>query len=387
MNNERVKLIMQDVLSILYRLFWIFKIDRKKIICINFSGRGYGDSPKYVIEQLLNKNPNYKVYWVFNGKGKVESDFHQVKYVKRFSIKHMYCMATSKIWISNNRIEHYFKKRKNQIYIQTWHGGIALKKIEYDAEDKLSRIYKKTMKSDNKNIDFMISNSRFCTEMYRNAFRYDGEILEYGTPKNDLLINNKQDAEDNVRKFFGLKDEKILLYAPTFRKNYDSNPYDIDFKRLQSLLEEKNTKWKIFIRLHPIVKNPEKLISNYKNYVNACNYPDIQELICSSDLIITDYSSVMFDGMIAGKPVVLYARDIDSYKDERGYYFSFESLPFPLSKNNRELFELFKNNNLLDNISGRYSSFEKKIGLMEKGHSSEKVSALIEKLLNGEDDG
>lgn len=68
----------------------------------------------------------------------------------------------------------------------------------------------------------------------------------------------------------------------------------------------------------------------------------------------------MFDGMIAGKPVVLYARDIDSYKDERGYYFSFESLPFPLSKNNRELFELFKNNNLLDNISGRYSSFEKK---------------------------
>ena len=104
-----------------------------------------------------------------------------------------------------------------------------------------------------------------------------------------------------------------------------------------------------------------------------------QELIFISDIIITDYSSLMIDSLIADKPVFLYANDIDSYVDERGFYFKFQELPFPLAKNNKELQSLIEKTNFED-VKSKYSEFKKKVQLRESGNASEKVSNMIDKI-------
>ena len=375
--KDNMKCLIQKLISVIYKVFFIFKIDSNKVICINFSGKGYGDSPKYIAEEFIKNNLDYKILWVYKGNIKKNQNYPpQITLIKKYSLSYFYNMATSKFWISNNRIELYISKRKKQIYIQTWHGGIALKKIEYDAKDSLSYTYINTMKKDNKNIDYMLSNSDFCTEMYKKAFKFSGNILEIGTPRNDILVNHDEVLCCKAKRYYGIDNEKVLLYVPTFRKDYNFNPYDIDFKLIQKMLEKDGSKWKIIIRLHPVIKNPANLIRNFDRYINACDYPDIQELILASDLIITDYSATMFEGMIAKKPVLLYAKDIESYIQDRGFYFSFDELPFEIIRNNDEL-KAFPLLEYFSDYDKEYKKFEEKIGLKETGDSCNKIVQLI----------
>lgn len=366
-------------IPILFIIFRINKINNKKIILSNFQEKGYGDSPKYIVEEILKNNNDYDIVWITN---EVDSLPSNIRAVKPYTVKCIYELSTAKIWINNTRCKIYLRKRKEQKYIQTWHGGLALKKIEYDAESKLSNFYKKIIKNDNRMIDYLISNSKFCTNMYRSAFKYNGEILEIGTPRNDVFINSLQESRKKVLEFYNIsKEEKILLYAPTFRNNYKLNPYDVDFVNLKKSLEKKGDKWRILIRLHPIIKDVNKVIKVCGEYINVSSYPDIQELISSCDLLITDYSSTMFEAMIANKPVILYANDLNLYNNERGFYFSFDELPFELTQNNQELIKLVNNTNF-DDLKKNYSKFKEKVGLFEKGNASKKVYELIEEIIN-----
>ncbi len=374
-----VKLNIVDLLSIPLFIFRIFPIKKNRILFENFTGKGYGDSPKYIAEHLLKSNDKYELFWVFRKGTKIKLP-KGIFPIKLYSIKFFYIMATSKIWISNSRLDQYVVKRKDQFYIQTWHGGLGIKKIEYDVEDKMSEYYKKVMAKDNSNIDIMISNGKFCTELYKRGFKYKGKIVEVGTPRNDVLINDKTSLNNKVRKIFNINsDDKIILYAPTFRNNYEKNPYDINFKGIKEIYENKfKCKCHIIVKMHPRITNSENLINNSNvKMINATSYPDIQELICACDILITDYSSTMMEAMIANKPVIIYANDIDSYIDERGFYFKFEELPFPLAKNNDDLKSVFESLDL-NKILSSYKNFKEKVGLKELGTSTNKVCKIIE---------
>lgn len=359
---------------VLFYIFRVFKVKNNKVIFTNFNGNGYGDSPKYIAEKLLDKDVD--IVWCTNMKlNDLPNNIRQVKYQ---SIKWIYEMVTAKVWVNNCRFPYYVRKRKQQFYIQTWHGGIALKKIEYDAIANLTPEYKKRMKNDTKMTDVMISNSDMCNKLYRNAFKYEGKILKLGSPRNDVLINDKEKLYIKVRKELRINtDDKILLYAPTFRNDYTINPYNIDFKKVKEVLEAKyKCKWNIIIKLHPNIKDAEKLISNINDYINAQNYSDIQELICASDLLITDYSSTMFETMMADIPVILYANDIKEYNNDRGMYIKMTDLPFPLCENNDEILD-FISLHKLNEISENYKTFKDQIGLAEFGVAGEKVAAII----------
>lgn len=374
-----VKLNIPRIPCILIYLFRIFPINNNKIVFVNFSGKGYGDSPKYIAEALIVENKKYDLVWLVNDINN-KSFPKNIRKVKMFSVKSLFELATAKYWINNSRFDIFVAKRKNQIYIQTWHGGLALKKIEYDAYDKLSDYYKKVMDNDNKMIDYMVSNSDFCTNMYRNGFKYNGNIIECGTPRNDILVNEEKIkmVKKYMKKIFNLTNEKVLLYVPTFRNNYEQNPYDIDFDLLKNNLESiTNEKWKIFIRLHPRINNPEKYIKSINKYENVTKYNDIQELICLSDLVITDYSSTMFEAMIANKKVIIYANDIEKYNDDRGMYFNLNDLPFKIAHNNIELINIIKSYNDISN--SHYKEFTLRVGLKESGNSCEEVVKIIKK--------
>ena len=304
-----VRLNLLKIISLVLYIFRIFPIKKNKVCFINFSGKGYGDNPKYITEEILKENEDIEIVWFVKNIEKVKKEFpSRIRLVKIFSLRYLYELATAKVWVNNSRFDQFVIKRKGQYYIQTWHGGLALKKIEYDASDKMSEYYHKVMKNDNNLMDVMISNSKFCTEVYRRAFRFKGDIKEYGTPRNDFLLQKHDDTITKIRNFFDIKeDNKILLYAPTFRDKYLKNPYDIDFERVKKELEDKTKqKWKIIVKLHPRIENPEDLIKFNDDIINATKYPDVQELIYSCDLLITDYSSTMFESLIAKKSVILY---------------------------------------------------------------------------------
>ena len=332
------------------RVFWkVFYflpiINKNKIVVQSYYGRGYSDNPKYIVEEILKQNPNFKIYWNVSD---ISNDNNLPKGVvplKMNSMRSIYHMCTAKVWIDNCRKYYFINKKKKQIYIQTWH-GFGVKRIEKDVEENLDPGYIRMAKKDSKMCDLLISNSELLTQIYRNCFWYDGEILECGSPRNDIFFVDNSKRIDSIRSKIGVgPNDKILLYAPTFRKNFGLEQYDIYYELLVNSLKKKfGDEWKILIRLHPnIAKKSKELNLNQDFIIDVSNYDDIQELMLASNVLITDYSSSMFDFALTKKPCFLYANDISQYKDDRNFYFDIDKLPFPLACNNNELEEKILN--------------------------------------------
>jgi len=377
-----IRLNLVNLLSLPLLIFRLCGIKRNKIVFSNYSGQGFGDNAKYIYQHL----PAAKVDVCWLVTKRYANIPHEIRQVKIGSIAYFYHLATAKIWVNNMRFDQYVKKRKRQYYIQTWHGDLQLKKIEYDAIDKMVEYYKKCMKNDTRMTDLMISNSEHFTTICRRAFRFDGEIMEVGSPRNDILFCPDPKIRQKVLDYFGniSSEEKICLYAPTFRKSYRNNPYDLNPREIKEQLEASTgQKWKVLVRLHPNIKNPEELIKNLDYTENANNYPDMQELIMSCDLLITDYSSVMFDAMIVGKPVVLYIADYKDYAEERDYYFGFDELPFDIAYSHSDIIRIITENSYCG-FRDRYAAFEKRVGLKETGRAGKLVADKIIQVI-GED--
>ena len=390
-NNYTDKFIWK-VLKKIYRIscvkfFNIFPIKNNKIVFSNFSGKGYGDNSKYILEEINKRKLKCDLVWVLKDKKDKEALPLNVRYVKYNSIKYFYDMCTAKVWVDNHRKIIDFNKRKEQYYIQTWHGGIAFKKIEKDAEDSLDQNYIKQAKHDSQMIDLMVSNSTFCTKMFKKAFWYNGEILECGSPRNDILINNEIYKSKNIKDKLKISNDiKIILYAPTFRKDEGIKYYNINFEKLVKELNEKyNKEWIVLLRLHPNIAHKSKELCEKasNNIIDVSNYGDMYELMLISDILITDYSSVMFEFSFASKPVFLYANDLDEYIKDRGFYFDYNDLPYTIANNNEELINNITN---FDNdiYQIKLKEFFDKIGLKETGKASKEVVNVIEKEIEGE---
>lgn len=360
------------ILENLYFLFQIFPI-KNKVMVVNHYGNGYGDNAKYIVEKLLQKN--IEVIWVVKNKN-IELPMG-VKKVKIGTFRYFYEIFTSKIWIDNCRKPYFIKKRSVQYYIQTWHGAPALKRIEKDVEEALSEIYVKNAKQDSKNIDVMISNSKWMTELYRSSFWYQGEILEIGSPRNDIFFEKKLNYREKIDNRYGSKDRMIVLYAPTFRKTLTLKHYNLNYDVLSEIFKKKFNKEVIFfIRLHPNISNKSKEIENKDNVINVSDFEDLQELMYASDILITDYSSLMFDFSLQKKPCFLYADDLEEYKKDRDLYFDIEELPFSFSQTIEEFkdkIQMFD----FEKYTEELKKFNLRIGTVEKGDASQKITDLI----------
>lgn len=371
--------------SIFLHIFRIFKVNSKKIIFINYTGNGYGDMGKYICNELLNQD--YKIYWATEKKYK-DSLPQRVNYVKFNSIQYLFHLCTSKIWINNCRFRFGTVKRKNQFYIQTWHGCIGYKKVELDAGKSLTKQYILGAKRDSKMADLFISNSTFCTNNYRDNFWYDGKILECGCPRNDIIVNNNLSVIEKVKNHFNISDNsKICLYAPTFRATNSLSAYNIKYDLLLKQLENKfGGEWKLLIRLHPNVSYLADRISGVgQNIINATNYPDMQELLVAADFMITDYSSCIFDYAISKKPAIIYASDIEDYTRERDFSFDIKDTPFYIAENNDELLKGIKNFDF-DDYKIKVDKFYKKMGLKENGNSCKEISKMIDEITSNKGD-
>ncbi len=309
---------------------------QKKAFCQSFIGRGYSDNPKPLAEELLRRG--YEVYWTVKGEQEAASLPKEIHPVFLGTFGEIYHRATAGVWIDNCRKWGHLFKRPSQYYIQTWH-GFPFKRIEGDAVEALDPEYVETAKKDSQMADLFLSDSRFLTEIYRRAFWYEGEILECGFPRNDLLCGSRPELAEKVRNALGLEQgKKLLLYAPTYRKDKGLSVYDVEYGRCVEALEKRfGGEWLILARLHPNVAEKAAQLHLPHMVRNASDYPDIGELYLACDALLTDYSSSMFDFMNTGKPCFLYVNDLAAYQDDRNFTFDLEKLPFSRAGNNEEL--------------------------------------------------
>lgn len=376
------------------RLLYALRYARKpikptKIVFDNYMGKGYGCNPKYVAEKLLEKYPGkFDIVWIISkedsSRGKIPDWIRKVNYSSPAAL---WEFATAKVWVSNYHKISFIKKglfkRKGQYFIQMWHGSLGIKKIENDVSClTVDKSWLKLAKRSSKMVDYWISDSDFENEVYKRAFWNVNKILMYGHPRNDILFHNTDIAAEKVRTHFGIENKKILFYAPTFREDYRLNCYRIDFEMLKQVLQAKfGGEWAVLVRLHPRVrKYTKKILPPLPDIYNATYYTDIQELIASADCMITDYSSCIFDFMLTRRPGFIFATDIEAYNTERGFYYPLESTPFPIAKNNKELFENIEN---FDNEIYYQSvgEFLKSKGCIEDGQASERVADMIQELV------
>jgi len=367
--------------TIFMYIFRVFPIKNNRILFVSYYGKGYGDNAKYISNELLKEKDKYQIIWCTK---KIYKDSlpEGTKYVRYKSLKYLYYLSTAKIWINNTRFEYGIKKRKKQYYIQTWHSSLRLKLIEKDAEKYLKQQYIKTAKNDSKLCDVIISGCRFSTNIYKNSFWYNGEIFETGTPRCDLFFKKNDNILNKVYDYYGIsRDYKIILYAPTFRKdNINCNCF-FNYSKFIERLNGTNNKYVLLVRFHP---NSNADIQNTKFVYNATSYPDMQELIFVSDFLITDYSGCCFDAMIAKKPCVLYVQDIEEYlKKERNLYFDFEELPFKKIKDEEVLSQELINFDYEDYYNN-IRTFNEKILNKENGTAAKLIVERINKVIKNE---
>ncbi|WP_286229703.1 CDP-glycerol glycerophosphotransferase family protein [Neobacillus mesonae] len=359
----------------------LLPVDKNLILFESGVGKQYADSPRVIYEEIAKQNLLYKKVWVINKNFRF-IDPETIK-VKRLSPQYYYYLAKAGYWINNQNFPTYIQKRKETTYIQTWH-GTPLKKMLFDIEHVqgrddgyLDRVYNATQ-----TWDYLISPSEYASKAFRSAFRYKGNVLEIGYPRNDLFYQGVQEEIANkVKRSLNLPaNKKVILYAPTFRDNETTgnNKFvfniNMDLHRLQ---EQFGDEYILLMRMHVVISNKLTIPEELKDFVkNVSNYSDIQELLIISDILMTDYSSVMFDYANTGRPILFYTYDLDTYKnDVRGFYMDFEEeAPGPF------LFDTEDIANALENIEEvkakykeKYDAFRIKYCPLEDGRAAERV--------------
>ena len=294
--------------------------------------------------------------------------------VKPLSFKSAYYFYTSHIIIANDLINFKFK-RNGQYYLQLWH-GTPLKKINFDAQDTLSKRYLKVNQQNVKNIDFIISGSKYSTSCFKSAFRGVKEIKEIGTPRNDIFFEKnflpKQIENNNVFN---------LLYAPTFRANKINNGIkQVDFLNPEAIIETLERKFQkkvvIMVKFHPNVLGGESVVFKNKKILNITGKISMEDALLKADFLITDYSSSFFDYALLKKPIILYAYDYASYVNERGFYLDLNELPIPIAYNQTELISIIERKAFNDYEIAADKLLDY-IGNFETGNASKKLTDII----------
>ncbi|MCD8245370.1 MAG: CDP-glycerol glycerophosphotransferase family protein [Parabacteroides sp.] len=351
----------------------------------------YTCNPKYISRELEKRRPDLDIVWRCPQKGNSHLP-NNVRKVKLNSYDYFYEIFSSKIIITNSflYVGMPFSLKKDQIVIETWHGSLGIKRHDKDAiKDKWR---KKALEKTGKMTTYCISNSSLENGSLSSTYWPNTPILKLGHARNDLFFNNHETDRNILRKAifesYGIDENfKVVMYAPTFRDSKSFDFYDIDYKWLLSSLSVKfGGNWCLFLRYHPsmkaLAKKKEKTDNDeIENIFDMTSYPDMQELIAVTDIAITDYSSWIYDFVLLRRPGFIFATDIDSYCNERGFYYPLEETPFSIARNNEELMQNIMMFNP-ESYMPKVEQFLNDKGCIEDGYASERIVDLIEGILN-----
>ena len=393
--------------SICFYVCRIFPIKNNLISVCTFEGKGgFGCNPKYLVQELHRRNPDYEFVWFVNDLSKEFPDY--IRKVPNTTWSRAYWLGRSKLWIDNYRKPYGTVKRKGQYYLNANHFTLGIKCTGLLRGKGFSRMAYLVNKNDSDMTDGLLIDSGWCEECFEKAMVYSGPMLKTGSPRCDILYGDRTQQKAAFRKKHGLPLEaKVLLYAPTFRegakegkRSVYAEKMSIDLKRLIHNLEAGfGGEWYICYRVHPQLA---EAFGEYTDsslgarFINETAGDDLYELMAGMDAYVTDYSSAVFEAGYAGIPAFIYADDIAEYKENRGnlYWNLAEAdrhritnnkdthpdmeliLPFTVATDNEEL-----ENDILsfdmDDYTEKLADFHEKIDLIFDGKATERVADYI----------
>ncbi len=306
-------------------------------------GKSVTDSPYAIFKYLLHhpEFQHFKHIWSINHENELESvivnykDFKNVKFVKRNSKEYLKWLATSKYLINNSTFQPFFIPKKEQVYINTWH-GTPLKRMGFDIPGNPA--HSQNVVRNFLSADYLLSPNDHTTKMFLNSYKlnglYNGEIIQEGYPRIDLTFHTDSDRFYSFLTRLGLeidKNKQTILYAPTWKGTSVSKAKNDMFQiisEMSYLRKKVGNEYNLLIKVHPFLYNQAKKFSEIKDILIP-DFVDTNELLSVVDLLITDYSSIFFDYLVTDKPILFYIWDYDDYREERGMYLSEDELPGP----------------------------------------------------------
>ncbi|CAI2608968.1 hypothetical protein AKUH3B204M_08310 [Apilactobacillus kunkeei] len=368
------------------------RLAKKDIVIFDsFFGTQYSDNPKAIYEYMKENYPGFKLYWNVNKEDREIFELNQIPYVTRFGFKGILKQARAKYWVTNSRRPFRWHPSKDTVVLQTWH-GTPLKTIGADVMKvtmpgvNVAKYHEEVFK-DNRRWTRLIAPNMYSAEIMQRCFRMQASQIQLdGYPRNDILVNYTSNDIREIKEDLGIEDnKKVILYAPTWRDNEYIKNDEFTAKLhldLQKLRERYEGKAYVLVRTHYLISNNLDL-SDYEGFaLNVSNYPDIAELYLISDVLITDYSSVMFDYATLKRPMIFFTYDLEDYANAiRGFYFDFiKEAPGPIDKTNDEVIEslddIFNNGWTPDD---KYEAFYKKYSAWMDGNASKRS---VEKMLS-----
>lgn len=341
-------------------------------------GKQYSCNPRAIYEELRRRDTGLECVWLTRDGQFTVPDGGRV--VLRDSREHYELAARARFVVSNMLQQEWYRRAAGQLYLQTWH-GTPLKRICLDVERPQfasGMAYHDRVRQDVANWNALLSPNTFSTPIFRRALGFDGEILEYGYPRNDLLSNpDSAGRAASIRRRLGLSaDQRIMLYAPTWRDDATTRaagygfPHHLDFGALAEALGPDHV---TLVRAHQMMG--EALVTGVADsrVIDVTIYPDMADLLLITDVLITDYSSVMFDFAVTGRPMLFFTYDLERYRDRlRGFYFDFEAeAPGPLLCTSDEVIDALRNlTGIRHSYRAAYDSFAEKFCSLEDGKAA-----------------
>jgi CDP-glycerol glycerophosphotransferase (TagB/SpsB family) len=351
-----------------------------KMVYVSFRGH-FSDSPRAIYEALRDRGVEADVTWL-SAPHTAAGFPADVAHVPFGSPECIAALEEADVVVSNDHIPLDWQKRPGTTYLQTWH-GTPLKRIHNDVrwapEGRLAYL-----EHDIARWDLLLSPNPASTPRLRKAFGYRGEIFETGLPRNDLLSGPQRDAvRAAARTDLGIDDgQTAVLYTPTWRDDLvfeRTGPQDFAFPLDLTDFGRRLGGHVLLLRLHNMVTDRLE-IAEGSAVRDVCGHADIRDLYLAADLMVTDYSSTMFDFAITGRPLLFYTYDLEDYRDRlRGFYFELEDVaPGPLVRTSEDLVSAIADlDGVRERYADRYAAFRRTFCALEDGHATDRVLDLL----------
>lgn len=328
------KIIALLVVKVAHLFTCFLPINKKKIVFISYFETHLTGNFKQISDELEKRNKDYKIVHLIR---KFDSSlFGKFIYLLSF-IPQTYHINTSSVVLldGNNFPVCNIKKKEETTIIQIWHACGAIKKFGCDISRRFAI----------KNYDYVYVAGEEFQKTFSTAFNMDKDkILKVGIAKTDILYNKDIMEEYRQRmyeRYPQIKGKKVLLYAPTFRGDgvFDKKYIQLD---LSFIHEELGEDYVLLYKMHPFLHDISLGHEDSKSIINVNNI-DIYELFSVSDILVSDYSAVIFDFSILEKPIILYAPDLEDYKANRGLYYDYEEFaPGPICYTKEDMVGVIK---------------------------------------------
>ncbi|MBO3750896.1 CDP-glycerol glycerophosphotransferase family protein [Streptosporangiaceae bacterium NEAU-GS5] len=307
---------------------------REATVYASFDGRSYSDNPRAVYEERLRRGDDREHIWVVRDGAFVPPGSRELGFggdivptvVREGSREHYEALARAKHIVANQFLPQWFRTREDQVYVQTWH-GTPVKHVGRDLphmrREPRPPVWHRQA-AEVRGWDLLLAQSPWAAAIMRKAFAYEGEIVEIGYPRNDALVTGDREAlSAELRRRIGVPEgRKVVLYAPTFR-DYDRRNASVRID-LADAKKKLGDDYVLLVRGHSMQAFPN-VPSQGGFAIDVTTYPDMSDLLAFADVLVTDYSSSMFDFVATGRPVILFTPDLAKYRSSRGLYLDLES--------------------------------------------------------------